>query len=56
LSAPKTASERVTVAAIFQLAGMELVTLHKSMTTSPTGWEQQIRRLPSAGWSSGSGA
>jgi hypothetical protein len=28
---------------------------HKSMTTSPTGCEQQTRRLPSAGLSSGSG-
>lgn len=32
-----------------------LVRLHKSMTTSPMGCEQQIRRLPSAGFSSGSG-
>ena len=29
--------------------------LHKSMTTSRTGCEQQMRRLPSAGFSSGSG-
>jgi hypothetical protein len=29
--------------------------LHKSMTTSRIGCEQQMRRLPSAGLSSGSG-
>ena len=32
------------------------VALHKSMTTSPIGCEQQTRRLPSAGLSSGSGS
>ena len=31
------------------------VRLHKSMTTSRIGCEQQVRRLPSAGFSSGSG-
>jgi len=31
------------------------VTIHKSMTTSPIGREQQTRTLPSAGLSSGSG-
>jgi hypothetical protein len=31
------------------------VKLHKSMTTSRIGCEQQTRRLPSAGFSSGSG-
>jgi hypothetical protein len=30
--------------------------LHKSMTTSPLGCEQQTRTLPSAGLSSGSGS
>lgn len=29
---------------------------HRSMTTSPVSCEQHTRRLPSAGWSSGSGA
>jgi len=29
---------------------------HKSMTTSPVGWEQQTSTLPSAGLSSGSGS
>jgi hypothetical protein len=29
---------------------------HKSMTMSPVGCEQHKRRLPPAGWSSGSGA
>ena len=28
---------------------------HKSMTMSRSGCEQHTRRLPSAGWSSGSG-
>jgi len=32
------------------------VTIHKSMTTSPAGREQQTRRLPSAGLSSGCGS
>src|SRR5205809_7596431 len=32
-----------------------LVSLHKSMTTSRIGCEQQTRRLPSAGFSSGPG-
>ena len=31
------------------------VRIHKSMTTSRIGCEQQTRRLPSAGLSSGSG-
>ena len=35
--------------------GVATVRAYKSMTTSPTGCEQQTRRLPSAGLSSGSG-
>jgi hypothetical protein len=46
---------QVSQAGVGRLELESQVRFHKSMTTSPIGCEQHTRRLPSAGFSSGSG-
>jgi hypothetical protein len=50
-----TREEFLEYVTLFNANDPRFIRYHRSMTMSPTGWEQQTSRLPSAGLSSGSG-